>query len=231
MAGQGDRLSGLMSKHEEYASRHAKVMVMVMVKSMLPGFADHFILIMLQRANGSDGQGQNRRREGSDGDISSLSDGRWAVRALQKLCSLAYHHGQTLLGLGLHVLHTFWGTPQMCLQLILVSVQVPRRCHSPKTICAMSMCSAVYSSHKANVALLQLPGPEPGGSAEAPGADRGRPQLPALPQERARLHAHLPRVRRPLPGAAERDGCQPEHAGKPCACRAAPSASICQSHP
>ena len=61
-------------------------------KSMLPCFADHLILIMMQRANGSDGQGQNRKREGSDGDISSLSDGRWAVQALQELCSLAYHY-------------------------------------------------------------------------------------------------------------------------------------------
>ena len=67
-------------------------------KSMLPCSAGLFILIMLQRANGSDGQGQNRRREGSDGDISSLSDGRWAVRELR---SLAYHDGQTLLGLSL----------------------------------------------------------------------------------------------------------------------------------
>ena len=56
-----------------------------MPRSMLTCFAKHFVLIMRQRANGSDGQGQNRRREGSDGDISSLSDGRWAVRALQTL--------------------------------------------------------------------------------------------------------------------------------------------------
>ena len=52
-------------------------------KGNAPLVPDHCILTVLQRANGSDGQGQNRRREGSDGDISSLSDGRWAAGALQ----------------------------------------------------------------------------------------------------------------------------------------------------
>ena len=47
------------------------------LKFIIPCFADHPILIMLQRANGNDGLGQNRRREGSDGDISSPV--RWQV--------------------------------------------------------------------------------------------------------------------------------------------------------
>lgn len=87
------------------------------LKFIIPCFADHPILIMLQRANGNDGLGQNRRREGSDGDISSLSDGRWAVRALHELCSLAHHHGQTLQKSGLRVLPCFGESPQMCSQV------------------------------------------------------------------------------------------------------------------
>jgi hypothetical protein len=37
-----------------------------------------------QRANGAEGPGQRRRREGSDGEISSLSDGRCAHPQLNR---------------------------------------------------------------------------------------------------------------------------------------------------